>query len=44
MKQYDYDIVVIGGGAAGLTSSGVCASFGARTALIEKNKLGGDCT
>ncbi|MFQ5864229.1 MAG: dihydrolipoyl dehydrogenase family protein [bacterium] len=44
MKRYDYDIVVIGGGAAGLTSSGICASFGARTALIEKNRLGGDCT
>ncbi len=44
MKRYDYDVVVIGGGAAGLTSSGICASFGARTALIEKNKLGGDCT
>lgn len=44
MAKYDYDIVVIGGGAAGLTSSGICASFGARTALIEKKKLGGDCT
>ncbi|MFQ5652935.1 MAG: dihydrolipoyl dehydrogenase family protein [bacterium] len=44
MAKYDYDIVVIGGGAAGLTSSGICASFGARTALIEKHRLGGDCT
>ncbi|MFQ5640171.1 MAG: dihydrolipoyl dehydrogenase family protein [bacterium] len=44
MAKYDYDILVIGGGAAGLTSSGICASFGAKTALIEKHKLGGDCT
>ncbi len=44
MAKYDYDVVVIGGGAAGLTSSGICASFGARTALIEKHRLGGDCT
>jgi pyruvate/2-oxoglutarate dehydrogenase complex dihydrolipoamide dehydrogenase (E3) component len=44
MKRYDYDVVVIGGGAAGLSSSGICASFGARTALIERARLGGDCT
>ncbi|MFQ5707275.1 MAG: dihydrolipoyl dehydrogenase family protein [bacterium] len=44
MKKYDYDVVVLGGGAAGLTSSGICASFGAKTALIEKARLGGDCT
>lgn len=42
--KYDYDIIVIGGGAAGLTSAGLAASLGAKTALIEKNKLGGDCT
>ncbi|MFQ5676281.1 MAG: dihydrolipoyl dehydrogenase family protein, partial [bacterium] len=44
MSKYDYDVVVIGAGAAGLTSSGICASFGAKTALIEKHRLGGDCT
>ncbi|MCG8608491.1 FAD-dependent oxidoreductase [bacterium] len=44
MPKYDYDIVVIGGGAAGLTASGICASFGAKTALVEKDRLGGDCT
>ncbi len=44
MAKFDYDIVVIGGGAAGLTASGICASFGAKTALIEKHRLGGDCT
>ncbi|MEE9234463.1 MAG: FAD-dependent oxidoreductase [Candidatus Acidoferrales bacterium] len=41
---YDYDMVVIGGGAAGLTAAGISATLGAKTALIEKAKLGGDCT
>lgn len=40
----DYDMVVIGGGAAGLTAAGMSAVLGARTALISENKLGGDCT
>lgn len=44
MARYDYDVTVIGGGAAGLTASGLAASLGARTALIESGKLGGDCT
>ena len=42
--KYDYDIIVIGGGAAGLTSAGLAASLGAKTALIEAKKTGGDCT
>lgn len=41
---YDYDAIVIGGGAAGLTASGIAANFGAKTIMIEKDKLGGDCT
>lgn len=41
---YDYDIVVIGGGAGGLVAATGAAALGAKTALIEKNKLGGDCT
>ena len=41
---YDFDMIVIGGGAAGLTASGIAASFGAKTLMIERHKLGGDCT
>lgn len=42
MKRYD--LVVIGGGAGGLTAAAGAASMGARVALIEKNEeLGGDC-
>lgn len=40
----DFDMVVVGGGAAGLTAAGISASLGAKTALIEENRLGGDCT
>lgn len=41
---YDYDLIVIGGGAAGLVAATAGAALGAKTALVEKNKLGGDCT
>ncbi len=40
-----YDVIVIGGGAAGLVVTGGAAQFGLKVALIEKaGKLGGDCT
>ncbi len=42
--KYDYDVIVIGGGAAGLTASGMSVNFGAKTLLVESAKLGGDCT
>ncbi|MFA5669598.1 MAG: NAD(P)/FAD-dependent oxidoreductase [Balneolaceae bacterium] len=42
--RYQYDFIVIGGGAAGLTASGMGANFGAKTLMIEAHKLGGDCT
>lgn len=38
------DMVVIGGGAAGLTAAGMSAVLGAKTALVSDKKLGGDCT
>ncbi|MCP3026814.1 NAD(P)/FAD-dependent oxidoreductase [Halobacillus sp. A5] len=42
--RYDYQLAVIGGGAGGLTAAAGAASFGASTALIEREiKLGGDC-
>ncbi|TFD73123.1 dihydrolipoyl dehydrogenase family protein [Cryobacterium gelidum] len=44
MRELDkFDLVVIGGGTAGLIASRTAASFGARVALIEDNLLGGDC-
>jgi pyruvate/2-oxoglutarate dehydrogenase complex dihydrolipoamide dehydrogenase (E3) component len=38
-----YDLIVIGGGSAGLVVAGGAAQLGARVALIEKRALGGDC-
>ena len=44
MATYDYDIGIIGGGAAGLTVASGAAQLGAKTLLIEKEPaLGGDC-
>jgi pyruvate/2-oxoglutarate dehydrogenase complex dihydrolipoamide dehydrogenase (E3) component len=44
MAGYDYDIGIIGGGAAGLTVASGAAQLGAKALLIEKEAaLGGDC-
>ncbi|MEW5737171.1 MAG: FAD-dependent oxidoreductase [Thermodesulfobacteriota bacterium] len=44
MKSFDYDMGVLGGGAAGLTVAAGAASLGAKTLLAEKEEnLGGDC-
>ncbi|OYD09019.1 dihydrolipoyl dehydrogenase family protein [Paludifilum halophilum] len=37
-----YDMIVIGGGSGGLVAAAEAAGLGAKTALIEKGKLGGD--
>ena len=44
MARYDYDLIVIGGGGAGLVASKFAAGIGKKVLLIEKNKLGGECT
>ena len=43
MTKYDYNIIVIGGGSAGLVSSYIASAVKAKVALIEKHKMGGDC-
>ncbi|MEK6704982.1 MAG: dihydrolipoyl dehydrogenase [Bdellovibrionota bacterium] len=42
-KKFDYNVVVIGGGSAGLVSAYIAAAVKAKVALIEKHKMGGDC-
>ncbi|MBT4289571.1 MAG: dihydrolipoyl dehydrogenase [Deltaproteobacteria bacterium] len=42
-KKFDYNMVVIGAGSAGLVSSYIAAAVKAKVALIEKHKMGGDC-
>ncbi|BAW95204.1 mercuric reductase [[Synechococcus] sp. NIES-970] len=39
----DFDIVVIGGGSGGLVVASAAAQLNAKVALVEKNRLGGDC-
>lgn len=44
MTTYDYDLGILGGGAAGLTAAAGAAQFGAKSIIIETYKeLGGDC-
>ncbi len=38
-----HDVIVIGGGTAGLVTASGCARLGRKVALIEREKLGGDC-
>ena len=42
-KQFDRNLVVIGGGSAGLVTSYIAATVNAKVTLIEKHKMGGDC-
>jgi len=41
--KFDRNIVVIGGGAAGLVSAYIGAAVKAKVSLVEANKMGGDC-
>ena len=41
--SYDYNIVVIGAGSAGLVSSYIGAAVKAKVALVERARMGGDC-
>lgn len=42
-RRYDRNLVVIGGGAAGLVSAYIAATVKAKVTLVESHKLGGDC-
>ena len=41
--QGKYNLVVIGAGSAGLVTAAGAAGLGAKVALIEKDRMGGDC-
>jgi dihydrolipoamide dehydrogenase len=42
-KKFDYNMVVIGAGSAGLVTAYISAAVKSKVALVEKNKMGGDC-
>ncbi len=42
-RTFDRNLVVIGGGAAGLVSAYIAATVKAKVSLIEAHKMGGDC-
>ncbi|MFQ5474008.1 MAG: dihydrolipoyl dehydrogenase family protein [Dehalococcoidia bacterium] len=41
--KYDYDIVIIGVGSAGMVAAEVASNIGVRTAIVERDRVGGDC-
>lgn len=41
--KYTHDILVIGGGSGGLSVASGCGQLGMKTALIEREHMGGDC-
>jgi pyruvate/2-oxoglutarate dehydrogenase complex dihydrolipoamide dehydrogenase (E3) component len=41
--KYDHQIIVIGGGSAGLVVAAGAAGLGADVALVEREKMGGEC-
>ena len=43
MAKYDYNVIVIGAGSAGLVTSYIVAAAKGKVALIERHKMGGDC-
>ncbi len=42
-EPVDYDLVVVGGGSAGLTAAAFAGRVGARVLLVDRERLGGDC-
>lgn len=42
-KEFDTNMIVIGGGSAGLVTSYIAAAVKAKVTLIERHKMGGDC-
>jgi pyruvate/2-oxoglutarate dehydrogenase complex dihydrolipoamide dehydrogenase (E3) component len=44
MSTERYDFAIIGAGSVGLIAADFAVKFGARVALLERDRIGGDCT
>lgn len=44
MKRNQYDLAIVGAGSAGLIAADFASKLGARVALLERDRIGGDCT
>jgi pyruvate/2-oxoglutarate dehydrogenase complex dihydrolipoamide dehydrogenase (E3) component len=44
MSSYDYDLVVIGVGSGGISAANLALRLGKKVAVVEKARIGGDCT
>lgn len=42
-RRFDYNLIVIGAGSAGLVSAYIASAVKAKVALIERHRMGGDC-
>jgi pyruvate/2-oxoglutarate dehydrogenase complex dihydrolipoamide dehydrogenase (E3) component len=42
-EKYDYNLIVVGAGSAGLIAAYIASAVKSKVALIEKHKMGGDC-
>jgi pyruvate/2-oxoglutarate dehydrogenase complex dihydrolipoamide dehydrogenase (E3) component len=43
-RSYDFDVVVVGAGIAGMVSAVTATGLGKRVAVVETRKVGGNCT
>ena len=44
MTEQRYDLIIIGAGSGGLVAARFATQLGAKVALVEKDRIGGDCT
>jgi glutathione reductase (NADPH) len=43
MSSFDFDLIVIGAGSAGVRAARVSAGHGAKVAIVEEHRIGGTC-